>query len=90
MALVRTDEGVVQMSGHAMVHMAGAVVALVFLPLGIGFVLRYSARPWWVRGSERPSARKRCSINRQGEAFMCLSRRLRSLIRSRQQKLASD
>ena len=50
MALVRTDEGVVQMSGHAMVHMAGAVIALVFLPLGIGFVLRYAARAWWMTG----------------------------------------
>jgi len=46
MALVRTDEGVVQMSGHAMVHMAGAVIALVFLPLGIGLVLRHAARAW--------------------------------------------
>ena len=45
MALVRTDEGVLQMSGHAMVHMAGAVVALVFLPLGIVCALRYAARP---------------------------------------------
>jgi len=50
MALVRTDEGVVQMSGHAMVHMAGAVIALVFLPLGIGFVLRHAARAWWLTG----------------------------------------
>jgi len=38
------------MSGHAMVHMAGAVIALVFLPLGIGFVLRHAARAWWLTG----------------------------------------
>lgn len=46
MAVVRTDEGVQQMSAHAMVHMVGAVIGLVFLPLGIVFVLRYAARPW--------------------------------------------
>jgi hypothetical protein len=46
MAIVRTDEGVQQMSWHAMVHMAGAVTGLVFLPLGIVFVLRYAPRPW--------------------------------------------
>jgi hypothetical protein len=46
MAVVRTDEGVQQMSGHAMVHMGGAVTALVFLPLGILFVLRYARNPW--------------------------------------------
>ena len=49
-----------------------------------------SAWPWWVCGSERPSARRRCSINRQGGAFTYLSRRLRNLIPSRQPKLASD
>ena len=46
MAIVRTDEGVQQMSAHAMVHMAGAVTGLVFLPVGIVVALRYSAKPW--------------------------------------------
>jgi Protein of unknown function (DUF998) len=46
MAIVRTDEGGQQTSWHAMVHMAGAVIALVFLPFGMGLVLRYAARPW--------------------------------------------
>jgi len=40
MAVVRTDEGGGAMSWHAQVHMAGAVVALVFMPLGILFALR--------------------------------------------------
>ncbi|HOZ57498.1 MAG TPA: DUF998 domain-containing protein, partial [Nakamurella multipartita] len=40
MAVVRTDEGGGAMSGHAQAHMAGAVVALVFLPLGIVLALR--------------------------------------------------
>ena len=40
MAVVRTDEGGGAMSGHAQVHMVGAAVALVFLPLGIRFALR--------------------------------------------------
>lgn len=35
MAVVRTDDGGGAMSWHAKVHMVGAVVALVFLPLGI-------------------------------------------------------
>ncbi len=46
MAIVRTDEGVQQMSAHAMVHMAGAVIGLVFLPLGMVFVLHYAGKPW--------------------------------------------
>ena len=46
MAVVRTDEGGLQMSGHAKVHMGGATVALVFLPLGIAFALRYAGRTW--------------------------------------------
>lgn len=46
MAIVRTDEGVQQMSGHAMVHMAGAVTGLVFLPLGIVLVVCHAAKPW--------------------------------------------
>ena len=44
MALVRTDEGIQAMSTHAKVHMYGAVLAMVFLPLGILAVLRYSTR----------------------------------------------
>lgn len=40
MAIVRTDDGGGAMSGHARVHMAGAVVALVFLPAGILVALR--------------------------------------------------
>lgn len=43
MAVVRTDEGGGAMSWHAQVHMIGAVVALVFLPLGILFALRAAA-----------------------------------------------
>ena len=46
MAIVRTDEGIQQMSAHAMVHMAAAVTGLVFLPVGIVVALRYSAKPW--------------------------------------------
>ncbi len=44
MALVRTDEGIQAMSTHAKVHMYGAVLAMVFLPLGILSVLRYATR----------------------------------------------
>ncbi|MET0864573.1 MAG: DUF998 domain-containing protein [Nakamurella sp.] len=44
MALVRTDEGIQAMSTHAKVHMYGAVLAMVLLPLGILAVLRYSTR----------------------------------------------
>lgn len=40
MAVVRTDDGGGAMSWHAKVHMVGAVVALVFLPLGILLALR--------------------------------------------------
>jgi hypothetical protein len=43
MAVVRTDEGGGAMSGHARVHMIGATVALVFLPLGIVVALRPAA-----------------------------------------------
>jgi hypothetical protein len=50
MALVRTDEGAPQMTAHAKVHMAAAVVALVFLPLGILFALRYAERRWFRLG----------------------------------------
>ena len=50
MAIVRTDEGVQQMSTHAMVHMAGAVIGLVFLPLGMVLVLRYAAKTVARRG----------------------------------------
>jgi hypothetical protein len=44
MALVRTDAGIQAMSGHAKVHMVGAVLAMVFLPLGILSVLRFATR----------------------------------------------
>jgi hypothetical protein len=44
MALVRTDEGIQAMSAHAKVHMYGAVLAMVLLPLGILSALRYSTR----------------------------------------------
>src|SRR6476619_4782603 len=50
MALVRTDEGAPQMSAHAKVHMAAAVVALVLLPLGILCALRYAQRRWYRLG----------------------------------------
>jgi hypothetical protein len=50
MALVRTDEGAPQMTAHAKVHMAAAVLALVFLPLGILFALRYAERRWYRLG----------------------------------------
>ena len=50
MALVRTDEGAPQMSVHAKVHMAAAVVALVLLPLGILGALRYAERRWFRLG----------------------------------------
>jgi len=50
MALVRTDEGAPQMSAHAKVHMAAAVVALVFLPIGILCALRYAERRWFRLG----------------------------------------
>jgi Protein of unknown function (DUF998) len=46
MAIVRTDEGGLQMSVNAKVHMFGAVLALVFLPLGIVAALRYAAPRW--------------------------------------------
>jgi len=46
MAVVRTDEGLQQMSWHAQVHMAGAVLALVFLPLGIAAAMTWARRPW--------------------------------------------
>jgi hypothetical protein len=45
MAFVRTDEGGGAMSWHAQVHMVGAIVALVFLPLGILAAGR-AAGPW--------------------------------------------
>lgn len=40
MAVVRTDDGGGAMSWHARVHMVGAIVALVFLPLGILVAMR--------------------------------------------------
>jgi hypothetical protein len=51
MALVRTDEGAPQMTAHAKVHMAAAVVALVFLPVGILFALRFAERRWYLLGA---------------------------------------
>jgi len=50
MAMVRTDEGAPQMTAHAKVHMAAAVVALVFLPMGILAALRYARRRWFRLG----------------------------------------
>jgi len=47
MALVRTDLGAGPMSWHAKVHMFGAVLALVFLPLGILSALRCARRRWF-------------------------------------------
>lgn len=48
MALVRTDEGGAQVSFTADAHMAGAVLTLVFLPLGILNALSHAAAPWRV------------------------------------------
>jgi hypothetical protein len=50
MAVVRTDEGAPQMTVHAKVHMAAAVVALVLLPLGILAALGYARRRWFRLG----------------------------------------
>ena len=47
MALVRTDLGGGQASFTADAHMAGAVLTLVFLPLGIACALRRAAGRWW-------------------------------------------
>lgn len=44
MALVRTDAEIMQMTTHAKVHMVGAVLGMVFLPLGILAVLRCATR----------------------------------------------
>ena len=46
MGIVRTDAGGAQHSWHAKVHMAGSVVALLALPLGIMLALAWAARPW--------------------------------------------
>jgi hypothetical protein len=46
MATVRTDPGGLQLSVNAKIHMAGSVLALVGLPLGIMFSLLAAARPW--------------------------------------------
>ena len=46
MAVVRTDEGYQPMTWHAQVHMVGAVLALVFLPLGMASALRWAGRAW--------------------------------------------
>ena len=46
-ALVRTDEGGLQVSLTAKLHMVGAVVALVMIPLGILFAMMHAPRPWW-------------------------------------------
>jgi hypothetical protein len=43
---VRTDGDGLQMSVHAKVHMAGSILASVFIPLGILFAVRYAAQPW--------------------------------------------
>jgi hypothetical protein len=46
MAFVRTDEGGPQMSAQAKVHMAGAIPAMVALPLGIVTVMWFAAPAW--------------------------------------------
>lgn len=46
LAIVRTDEGGLQMSAQAKVHMIGAIIALVCLPLGMLLALLRSRRPW--------------------------------------------
>lgn len=46
MATVRTDPGGLQQSINAKIHMGGAVLALVGLPLGIMFSLLTAARLW--------------------------------------------
>ncbi|HZM68592.1 MAG TPA: DUF998 domain-containing protein [Nakamurella sp.] len=45
-AVVRTDEGGPQVSVHARVHMVGAVLAMVALPLAVVAVLRFAAPLW--------------------------------------------
>ncbi len=44
MALVRTDEGGGPMSWHARTHTVAAVIALIFLPLGMLAALRFADR----------------------------------------------
>ena len=56
MAVVRTDEGVGVLTWYARVHMVGAVAALVFLPLGILFALRFADRRTWRLGVGLPVA----------------------------------
>ncbi len=46
MAFVRTDEGGPQMSTEAKVHMAGAIPAMVALPLGIVAAMWFAAPGW--------------------------------------------
>lgn len=46
MATIRTDPGGLQQSIHAKIHMGGAVLALVGLPLGMMFALRGADRLW--------------------------------------------
>ena len=46
MAIVRTDPGGLQESVHAKIHMAGAVLALAGLPIGILLAVAAAARPW--------------------------------------------
>jgi hypothetical protein len=46
MAFVRTDEGGTQMSTQAKVHMAGAIPAMVALPLGIVAAMWFAAPAW--------------------------------------------
>lgn len=46
LAIVRTDEGGLQMSVQAKVHMFGAIVALSCLPLGMVLALLRARRPW--------------------------------------------
>ncbi len=51
MGLVRTDTGGAQASWHAKVHLVGAVVALVALPLAVWWNSRLFGRAVWVANS---------------------------------------
>lgn len=46
-ALVRTDEGGLQLSLAAKVHQVAAVVALVLIPLGVLYAMTTAVRRWW-------------------------------------------
>lgn len=46
MGIVRTDTGGAQHSWHAKVHMAGSILALLALPVGIVLALGWARRSW--------------------------------------------